>query len=206
MILWKHQYVSRFGKLRSGKDQFSFQSQRRTMPKNIQTTIQWCSFHMLARGFLKSFKIVQQYVNWELSDVQEKAEEPEIKLPTSAGSWKKQESSRKTSVSAVLTMPKPLTVWSTTNCKILKEMGITDYLICLLRNLYAGQESTVRTRHGTKDWFQIGKGVYQGVYCHPAYLTYMQRISCEMLGWMNHKLESRLLGEISIASDMQMVL
>ena len=85
--------------------------------------------------------------------------------------------------------------------KILKEMGITDYLICLLRNLYAGQESTVRTRHGTKDWFQIGKGVYQGVYCHPAYLTYMQRISCEMLGWMKHKLESKLLGEIPITSD-----
>ena len=72
--------------------------------------------------------------------VLEKAEEPEIKLPTSDGSWKKQESSRKTSVSALLTMPKPLTVWITINWKILKEMGIPDHLICLLRNLYAGQE------------------------------------------------------------------
>ena len=92
--------------------------------------------------------------------VLEKAEEPEIKLPTSAGSLKKQESSRKTSISALLTMPKPLDhhkLW-----KILKEMGIPDNLTCLLRNLYAGQEATVRTGHGTTDWFQIQKGVHQG--------------------------------------------
>ena len=94
--------------------------------------------------------------------VLEKAEEPAIKLPTSTGSWKKQESSRKTSISALLTMPKPLTVWITINWKILKEMGISDHLTCLLRNLYAGQEATVRTGHGTTDWFQIGKGVCQG--------------------------------------------
>ena len=88
----------------------------------------------------------------------EKAE-PEIKLPTSVGSSKKQESYRKTSTSALLTLPKPLTVWITINWKILKEMGIPDHLTCLLRNLYAGQEATVRTGHGTTDWFQIGKGV-----------------------------------------------
>src|SRR5574340_758536 len=107
----------------------------------------------------------------------EKAEEPEIKLPTSTGSWKKQESSRKTSISALLTMPKPLTVWITINWKILQEMGIPDQLTCLLRNLYAGQEATVRTEHGTTDWFQIGKGVCQAVHCHPAYLTSMQSTS-----------------------------
>ena len=94
--------------------------------------------------------------------VLEKAEEPEIKLPTSTGSSKKQESSRKTSISALLTMPKSLTVWLTINQKILKEMGIPDHLTCLLRNLYTGQEATVRTRHGTTDWFQIEKGVCQG--------------------------------------------
>ena len=94
----------------------------------------------------------------------EKAEEPEIKLPTSVGSSKKQESSRETSTSALLTMPKPLTVWITTNWKILKEIGTPDHLTCLLRPwpLYAGQEATVRTRHGMTDWFQIGKGVCQG--------------------------------------------
>ena len=80
----------------------------------------------------------------------EKAEEPEIKLPTSAGSWKKQESSRRTSISALLTMPKPLTVWIAINCgKILQEMGIPDDLTCLPINLHAGQEATVRTGHGT---------------------------------------------------------
>ena len=93
--------------------------------------------------------------------VLETAEEPEIKLPTSTGSWKKQESSRKASISVLLTMPKPLTVWITTNWKILQEMGIPDHLTCLLRNLYAGQEATFITGHGTTDWIQIGKGVRQ---------------------------------------------
>ena len=88
--------------------------------------------------------------------------------------------------------------------KILQEMGIPDHLTCLLRNLYAGKEATVRTGHGTTDWFQIGKGVRQGCICHSAYLTYMQSTSREMLGWKKHKLESRLLVEISITSDMQM--
>ena len=99
--------------------------------------------------------------------VLENAEEAEIKLPTSAGSSKKQESSRKTSISALLTMPKPLTVWITINWKIRKEMGIPDHLTGLLRNLYAGQEATVRTGHGTTDWFQIGKGICQGCILSP---------------------------------------
>ena len=94
--------------------------------------------------------------------VLEKTEEPEIKLPASTGSWKKQESSRKTSISALLTMPKPLTVWITTNGGKFLEMGIPDHLTCLLRNLSASQEATVRTGHGTTDWFQIGKRVHQG--------------------------------------------
>ena len=74
--------------------------------------------------------------------------------------------------------------------KILKGMRIPDHLTCLLRNLYVGQEATVRTRHGTMDWFKIGKGVHRAAYCHPAYLTYMQSTSWEMLGWKKHKLES----------------
>ena len=120
--------------------------------------------------------------------VLEKAEEPEIKLPTSAGSPKKLESSRKTSISALLTIPKPLTVWITINWKILKEMGIPDYLTYLLRNLCASQEATVRTGHGTT------KEYVKAVYCHPAYLTAsMHSTSCKMPGiTMKHKLESRL--------------
>ena len=89
--------------------------------------------------------------------VLEKAEEPEIKLTKSVGSSKKQEIFRKTSTSALLIAPKPLTVYVTTNWKILKEMGIPDHSTCLQRNLYAGQEATVRTGHGTVDWFQIRK-------------------------------------------------
>ena len=88
-------------------------------------------------------------------------------------------------------------------------MDIQDHLTCLLRNLYVGQEGTIRTRHETTDWFQIGKGVrtsiYKVPYCHPAYLTYVQSTSCELPGWMNHKMESRLPGEISPTSDMLMV-
>jgi len=87
--------------------------------------------------------------------------------------------------------------------KILQEMEIPDHLTCLLRNLYAGQEATVRPGLGTTDWFQIGKGVRQGCILSLAYLTYMQSTSCEMPGYMKHKLESTLLGEISITSDMQ---
>ena len=88
--------------------------------------------------------------------------------------------------------------------KILKEMGILDHLTCLLRNLYAGQKATARTQHGRTDWFQNGEGVCQGCILYPAYLTYMQSKSWEMLDWMKHKLESRLPGEISITSDRQM--
>ena len=87
--------------------------------------------------------------------------------------------------------------------KILQEMGIPDHLTCVLRNLYSGQEATIRIRHGTTDWFLMGKEYVKAVYCHPAYLTYMQSTSCEMLGWMKHKLKTRLPGEISITSDMQ---
>ena len=97
----------------------------------------------------------------------EKPEVPEIKLPTSIGSLKKQETSRNISTPALLTTPKPLTVWFKTNWKILKEMGIPDHLTCLLRNLYADQEAIVRTGHGTTDWFQIGKEVCQGCILSP---------------------------------------
>ena len=104
--------------------------------------------------------------------VLEKAEEPEIKLPTSTGSSKKQENSKKMSISALLIFSMPLTVWITTNWKTLKEMGIPDHLTCLLRNLYAGQETTVRTGHEQQTGSKLGKEYVKAVYCHPAYLTY----------------------------------
>ena len=109
----------------------------------------------------------------------EKAEEPKIKLPSFVGSLKKQESSRKTSISASLTTPKALTLCFTTNWKILKAIGIPDHLICLLRNLYTGQEATVRTGHGTTDWVKTGKGVHQGCILLPClfnlYAEYIMR-------------------------------
>ena len=88
--------------------------------------------------------------------------------------------------------------------KILKEMGIPDHLTCLLRNLHAGQEATVRNGHGITDWFKIGKECVKAVYCHPAYVTYMQSTSCETSGCMKPKLESGLPEEISITSNTQM--
>ena len=111
--------------------------------------------------------------------VLENAEEPEIKLPTCTGSLKKQESSRKTSISALLTTPKPLTVWITINCGKFWRRWEYQTTWCLLRNLYASQEATVRTGHGTTDWFQIGKGVCQGcilsAYLFNFYAEYIMR-------------------------------
>ena len=138
------QCASKFGKLsgghRTGKGQFSFQSQRKAMPKNVQTTAQLHCISHTSKVMLKILQaIFQQYMNNELPDVQagfKKAEEPEIKLTTSVGSSKKQESSRKISTSSLLTMPKPLTVWITKILwKIIQEMGIPHHLTCLLRNL-----------------------------------------------------------------------
>ena len=134
----------------------------------------------------------------------EKAEEPEINLPTSVGSSKKQESSRKTSISASLTMLKPLTVWITTNCgKFWKwwEYHTTlpvSWEICMQVKKQQ-LESDMEQKTGSK----LGKEYVKSVYCHPAYLTYMQSTSCKMPGLMKNKLESRLQGEISITSDMQ---
>ena len=134
----------------------------------------------------------------------EKAEEPEIKLPASVGSLKKQESSRKTSNCSLLTMPKPLTVWIATNCRtFLKKWEYQTTLpasweICVQVKKHQ-LELDMEQQIGSK----LGKEYFKAVYCHPAYLTYMQSTSCEMLGWMMHKLESRLLGKISITSDMQ---
>ena len=128
----------------------------------------------------------------------ENTEEPEIKLPASAGSWKKQESSRKTSISALLTRPKPLTVWITINCgKFLKrwEYQTTWPTSWEISMQFRKQqlELDMEQQTGSKS----GKEYIKAVYCHPAYLTYMQSTSWETLGWRKHKLESRLLGEIS---------
>ena len=136
----------------------------------------------------------------------EEAEEPEIKLPTSTGSWKKQESSRKTSISAFLTMPKPLTLWITINYgKFWKKWEYqttwsASWEICMQvrkQQLELDMEQQTGSRSG--------KEYVKAAYCHPAYLTSMQSTLCEILGWKKHKLESSLPGEISITSDIQMI-
>ena len=135
----------------------------------------------------------------------EKAEEPEIRLPTSVGSSKKQESSRKTSTSALLITPKTLTVRITTNCgKFLKRWEYQTTWIASWEIWLQVRKQQLELDKEQQTGSKLGKEYVKAVYCHPAYLTYMQSTSCEMLGWMKHKLESRLLGGISITSDMQM--
>ena len=213
-MLWKccTQYASKFGKLssghRTGKGQFSIQFQRKAMQKNAQTTAQLHSSHMLVKscskfskpGFSNTWTV--NFLMFKL--VLEKAEESEIKLPAFAGSWKKQESSRKTSLSALLTMPKPLTVWITINCgKFWKRWEYqttwpTSWKICMQvkkQQLELDMEQQACSK---------SEKYVKAVYCHLAYLTYMQSTSWEILGWLKHKLESILPRKISITSDMQM--
>ena len=129
----------------------------------------------------------------------EKAEEPGIKLPTSIRLSKKQESSKKTSAS--LSMLKPLNVGITTNCgKFFKRQEYQTTLEICMQVKKQQLEPDIEQRTGSK----LRNEYIKAVYCHPVYLTYMQSTSCEMLGWMKHKLESRLLGEISKTSDLQM--
>ena len=133
--------------------------------------------------------------------VLEKAEEPEIKLLTSTGSSTKQESPRKRSISALLTMPKPLTMWITINCG---KFWIPDHLTCLLRNLYAGQEATVRTGHRSTDWFQIGKGVRQGCILSSCLFNLYAEYIMRNAGWEEAQAGIRIAGRNISNWDMQM--
>ena len=182
------------------------------VPKSIQTTVQLCSFHMLAWLCSKSFKLgfsnkwTESFQMYNLG--LKKAAEPQIKLPTFTGSWKKQRNSRKTDIyfcfidyTKAIDCVDCIKLW-----KILKQMGVPDHLTCLLRNPYAGQEATVRTRHRTTDWFQIGKGLWQGCIfslclfnLYAEYIMQIARLDESQAGI------KRLPGEISTTSDMQMI-
>ena len=158
------QYASKFGKLssghRTGKGQFSFQSQRKAMPKNAQTTTLISHAHKVMLKILQAK--LQQYMNLELPDVQagfRKGRGTRDQIANICWIIKKAESSRKRSISALLNMPKPLTVWITTNWKILQEIAIPDHLTCLLRNLCAGQQTTLRSGHGT-NWERSTSWLY----------------------------------------------
>ena len=147
---------------------------------------------------------LQQYLSCEpqmFKLVLEKAEEPEIKLATFAGSSKKQESSRKTSISVLLTMSKPLTVWITVNCgKFLNRWEYQTTWSASWETCMQVRKQQLELDMEQQTGSKSQKEYVKAVYCHPAYLTYMQSTSWEMLGWREHKLESRLLGEISITA------
>ena len=136
--------------------------------------------------------------------VLEKAEEPEIKLPASAGSSKNQESSRKTSISALLTMPKPLTVWITINCGKFWKRCEYQTTWSASWETYMQVRKQVRTGHGPTNWFQIGKGVRQGCMLSPCLFNLYAEYIMRNAGLEEAQLESRLPGEIPITSDMQM--
>ena len=151
-------------------------------------------------------------MNCELPDVQagfRKGRGTRDQIANIAGSLKKQESSRKTSLSALLTMPKPLTVWITIKWKILKEMGIPEHLTCLLRNLYVCQEATVRTGHGKTDWFQIGKGVRQGCVLSPClfnlYAEYIMRNTGLEEAQAGLKIARRNINNLRYADDTTLI-
>ena len=149
-------------------------------------------------------KVLQQYVNCELPDVQAGFREGRgTRDQISNICWilEKARDFQKNIYFCFIDCVDHNNLW-----KILKEIGIPDHLTCLLRNLYVGQEATVRTGHETTDWFQIGKGVSQGCILSPCLFNLYAEYIIETLDWKKHKLESRLLGEISITSDMQMTL
>ena len=202
------------------KGQFSFQSQKRAMPKNVQTTMQLHSFNKLARLYSKSFKLgfsstwtenLQMY-KLDLEKVErpanicwvtEKAREfqkyiyfffidytKEIHLPLQIH------------LLLLHWLHYTFTVWITTNWKILQEMGIPDHLTCLLRNLHEGQEATVMTEHGTMDWKNSRKGVWQGCVLSPCLINLYAECIIQNARLGKQKLESRLLGEISTTPDM----
>ena len=136
----------------------------------------------------------------------DKKEEPEVKLPTSIGSLKKQKSSSKTSTSALLTMTKPLTVWITSNSgKFFKRWEYQTTWLASWEICMQVKKQQLEPDMEEQTGFRFGKEYVKAVYCHPAYLTYMQSTSWETLGWMKHKLKSRFPGEISVTSDVQMV-
>ena len=187
MMLWKWctKYASTFGKLSSGhgtgKGEFSFQSQRKAMSKNVQTTAKLHKSHTRAKewskfskpGFNSTWTVNFQRFKLDL----EMTEELEIKLPTSSGASEKQESSIKTPTSALLTMPKPLTVWIKTNCGTFfkrwefQSTWPASWEICMqIKKQQLDLDMEWQT--GSKP----GKEYIKVVYCHPAYLTYMQSI------------------------------
>ena len=180
--------------------------------RNVKEYSNYCTIALISNTSKVMLKILQarlqQYVNCELPEVQagfRKVRETRDQIVNICWIIKKAREFQKNIYFCFIEYVKAF------NCvdhsklqKILKEMGIPNHFTCLLRNLYAGQEAIVKTGHGTADWFQIEKEVCQGCIFSPCLFNLYAEYSCEMPGWMKHKLESRFPGEISITSDIQM--
>ena len=192
----------------TGLEKVSFHSNPKE--RQCQRIYKHCTIALISQAskVCSKFSRLQKHMNHELPDIQagfRKGRGTRDQIANICWIIEKAREFQKNIYFCFFDIPKSLTVVDHNKLwKILKEIGISDHLTSLLRNLYAGQEAIVRTEHRTADWFQTGKVNAKAVYCHPAYLIYMHSISCEMPGWMKHKLESRLLGEISITSDTQM--
>ena len=210
LLKWCTQYVSKFGSsaVATGLVKVSFHSN----PK--ERTIQECAnYHTnvlishASKMHSKSFNLgvssmwTENFNMYKLES--EEAVEPETKLSTFARSGKKQRSSRKTSTAASSTMLKPLTVWIPT-VKI-QEVGVSDHLTCLLRNLYVGQEATIRTRHGRMDWFQIGKGVRQGCLLSPCLFNLCAEYIIQNAGLDESQAGIKIAGRNTTTLDIQMI-
>ena len=214
-MLWKccTQYARKFRKLSSGhrtlKDVF--------IPIPKKGNAKECSNYHTKALISHASKIIlkilqaklQQYVNRELPDVQSgfrKGRGTRYQIAHILWIIEKAREFQKNIYFCFIDYSKAFDyVYHDKLWEILKEMGIPGHLTCFLRTLYVGQEATVRTSHGTTAWYKLGKEYIKVVYCYPVYLTSMWSTSCETLGWMKHKLESRLPGETSITSDMQMI-
>ena len=215
-MLWKccTQYANKFGKLSSGHRTGKVSFHSNSKERQCKECSDCHTIALIPHASKVMLKILQgrlqQCVKHEHPDVQagfRKGRGTRDQIASIHWITEKARKFHKIIYFCFIDYSKPLTVWITTNCgKLLKEMGIGDHLIYLLINLYAGQEATIRTGHGTTDWFQTGKGVCQGCILSPCLFNLICRVSTswEMLGWIKHKLEWRLPGEISVTSDMQM--
>jgi len=194
----------------TGLEKVSFHSNPKE--RQCQRTFKHCTIALISHASKVMLKILQarlqQYVNHELQLFKlalRKAEEPEIKLPASAGLSKKQEASRKISIFVLLTTPKPWLCGSQQNGKFFKTWEYQTTWPASWEIWMQVKKQELRLDMEQQTGSKLGKEYLKAVYCHRAYLTFMQSTSCEMPGWMKHKLESRLLGKISIISDREMI-
>ena len=218
LLKCRSQHVSKFGKLssghRTGKGQFSFQSQRRIVPKNVQTTVHLCSISHASKVMLKILQVkLQQYMNWELPDVQagfRKDRGTRDQIANIHWIIEKSRGFQKNIYFFFIDYTKTLAyvdhnkLW-----EILQEMGVPDPFSCLLRNLYAGQEATVRTRHGATGWFKIEKGVRQGCILLPClfnlYAVYIMQNAGLDKSQAGIKIARRNINNLRYADDITLM-